>query len=121
MTSAVTLTLAVAPTYLLLANSGAPTEQARTGAVFAWLAGHGLIAWSLRARPGLSWRRNPAFPAWAFTGVAVAVTAAATPAAALLRLQPVTPTQLATAATITCGAVLLAWAIRPFNRTSESL
>ena len=121
MTSAITLTLAVAPTYLLLANSGAPTEQARAGAVFAWLAGHGLIAWSLRARPGLSWRRNPAFPAWALTAIAAAIAAAATPAATLLRLQPVTPTQLATAAAITCGAALLAWAIRPLNRTSEAL
>ena len=119
--SAVTLTVAVAPTYLLLTSSGAPLEQARAAAVFAWLAGHGLIAWSLRARPGLPWRANPAFPIWAFTAVAVAVAVAVTPVAALLRLHPLAPTQLATTAAVTCGAVLLAWAIRAFNHTSEDL
>ncbi len=119
--SAVTLTLAVAPTYLLLTSSGATLEQARAAAVFAWLAGHGLIAWTLRARPGLSWRANPAFPAWALTAVAVAVVAAATPAAALLRLDPLTPAQLATAAAVTGAAVLLAWAVRALDRTSDAL
>ena len=121
LASALTLALAVAPTYLLLLNSGADLGQARAGAVFAWLAGHVLIAWSLRARPALSWRRNPAFPGWTFTAVAVALLAAVTPAAALLRLQPLTTAQLAIASLITVGAVLLAWLIRPLNRTSETL
>lgn len=121
LTSALTLALAVAPTYLLLAAHGAATGQARAGAVFAWLAGHGLIAWSLRARPGLSWRANPAFPAWAGTAVAVAILAGSTPAATLLRVQPMTPAQLGTAAAITAGAVLLAWIIRPLGRTGADL
>jgi len=121
LTSALTLASAVAPTYLLLIAHGAPLGHARAAAVFAWLAGHGLIAWSLRARPALSWRANPAFPAWALTAVAVAVLAAATPAAVLLRVEPLTLTQLGTAAAITVVAVLLAWIIRALNRTSDTL
>lgn len=121
LASALTLALAVAPTYLLLTNAGGDLGQARAGAVFAWLAGHGLIAWSLRARPGLSWRRNPAFPAWALAAVAVAATAAVTPAATLLRLDPLSPDHLATAAAVTASAVLLAWLIRLLNRTSDQL
>jgi Ca2+-transporting ATPase len=121
VTSALTLGLAVAPTYLVLMNEGADLEQARAAAVFAWLASHGFIAWALRARPALSWRANPAFPAWTLTAVAVAIVATLTPAAALLRLEPLTPTQLATAAAATAWAVLLAWLIRPLIDTSTRL
>ncbi len=118
---ALTLALAVAPSYLLLTAHGADLGQARAGAVFAWLAGHTLIAWSLRARPTLSWRENPAFPAWAITALTVAVLVASTPAAALLRVNPMTPAQLATTAAVTAAAVLLAWIIRPLARTSDNL
>jgi len=118
---ALTLALAVAPSYLLLTAHGADLGQARAGAVFAWLAGHTLIAWSLRARPTLSWRENPAFPAWAITALAVAVLVASTPAAALVRVNPLTPAQLATTGAVTAGAVLLAWIIRPLARTSDNL
>ncbi|MGW6195546.1 cation-translocating P-type ATPase [Kribbella sp. NPDC055110] len=121
---ALTLALAVAPAYLLLLNAGATTEQARNGAVFAWLVAHTFIAWSLRARPGLSWRRNPAFPIWTLSALVVAALAATTPAAALLRLEPLTPGQLATTATTAtttlCG-VALAWIIRPLTNTSRHL
>ncbi len=120
-TCGLTLALAVAPTYLLLTAHGADLGQARAGAVFAWLAGHTLIAWSLRARPTLSWRGNPAFPAWTITALTVAVLVASTPAAALLRVNPMTPAQLATTGAVTAAAVLLAWIIRPLARTSDNL
>lgn len=45
---------------------------ASAAAFAAWLVGHALVAWAMRARPLLNLRANPAFPAWA---VAAAVTA----------------------------------------------
>ena len=88
MTTAVTLTLAVLPAYLILARSGLTAGQARAGAVLAWLAAHALIAWMLRTRPALPWRANPAFPAWALTALATGIIAAFTPAGRLIGLQP---------------------------------
>jgi hypothetical protein len=68
--TATALTTAVLPAYLLLHHDAA---HARAAAVLAWLAGHALIAWCLRAQPALSWRRNPAFPIWATAAITVGV------------------------------------------------
>ncbi len=87
-TTAATLTLAVLPAYLILAHAGATTGQARAAAVLAWLAAHTLIAWTLRTQPALSWRANPAFPAWALAALAAGITATLTPASQLIGLQP---------------------------------
>jgi len=86
-TTAVTLTLAVLPAYLLLAHAGATTGQARAAAVLAWLAAHALIAWMLRAQPALPWRANPAFPAWVLAAIATGTLLTLTPASQLLHLQ----------------------------------
>ncbi|MFZ5850484.1 MAG: cation-translocating P-type ATPase, partial [Actinomycetota bacterium] len=61
---AAALTAATLPAYLLAARAGT-LPQARAAAVLGWLAAHALVAWALRARPGLPPRANPAFPAWA--------------------------------------------------------
>jgi len=87
-TTAATLTLAVLPAYLILADSGATTGQARAAAALAWLAAHALIAWMLRTRPALPWRANPAFPAWAAAALAAGIIFALTPASQLIGLQP---------------------------------
>ena len=87
-TTAATLTLAVLPAYLILADSGATTGQARAAAVLAWLAAHALIAWTLRTQPALPWRANPAFPAWAAAALAAGIIFALTPASRLIGLQP---------------------------------
>jgi Ca2+-transporting ATPase len=93
-TTAATLTLAVLPAYLVLTRFGASTEQARTGAVLAWLAAHALIAWTLRTQPTLSWKTNPAFPVWATAAVGTGPAAALTPAGRLIHLDTL-PSQLA--------------------------
>jgi Ca2+-transporting ATPase len=85
-TTAVTLTLAVLPSYVLLTRVGATPQQARAGAVLTWLAVHIVIAWALRARPALSWLTNPAFPAWAVASLATGIAVALTPAGRLVHL-----------------------------------
>ncbi|MFI5613448.1 cation-translocating P-type ATPase [Amycolatopsis sp. NPDC051903] len=84
--TAVTLTLAVLPAYLILTAAGAGAAQASAGAVFAWLAAHVLIAWTLRTRPLLSWKTNPAFPAWAAVAVLTGLAATTTAFGSLLHL-----------------------------------
>jgi Ca2+-transporting ATPase len=86
--TAAALTLAVLPAYLLLTGTGATPGQARAAAVLAWLAAHALIAWTLRTQPGLPWRANPAFPAWAAAALATAITLTLTPASQLIGLKP---------------------------------
>jgi Ca2+-transporting ATPase len=121
LTAGLTLALAVTPTYLLLASQGAPGPAARAGAVLAWLTGHTLIAWTLRARPLLSWRENPAFPLWALAAAATGLLLTMTPAAGLLGLAALSGSQAAAALAITCLAVLAAGALRILSRTGKEL
>jgi Ca2+-transporting ATPase len=116
---AAALTLATLPCYLLLTHAG--TEAARSGAVLGWLVGHALIAWTLRTQPWLSWRANPAFPAWAATAVAAGLLLAATGAGRLVHLTPLTGGQLATVAVVVVAAVVAAFAIERLIRLSRRL
>ena len=91
--TAVALTVAVLPTFLLVqARWG--TDMAIAAAVAGWLVANVAIAWTLRARPGLAWRSNVAFPAWALIAVASAVVlsfTAAGPRSASTRSAPGRP------------------------------
>lgn len=111
-TTALTLTLAVLPSYLLLTATGADPAQARAGAVLAWLAGHVLIAWTLRTQPWLRWATNPAFPVWAVTAVLAGLAAAVTPAGVLIHLQPLGPMMAVVVLAIVLAATLVAAAAR---------
>ncbi|MEV6931541.1 cation-translocating P-type ATPase [Dactylosporangium sp. NPDC051485] len=107
-TVAVTLTVAVLPGYLLLAHDS--PAMARAAGVLGWLAGHALIAWTLRTQPGLSWRTSAAFPVWAVTATFVAVVATLTPAGRLLHLAPLNGRDVAVVALTIAIAVGLATA-----------
>ena len=87
--TAVALTIAVLPAFLLV-HARWGTDMAIAAAVAAWLVANVAIAWCLRARPGLSWRRNVAFPAWALVAVASAAALSLTPAGATLGTEPLT-------------------------------
>ena len=107
-TTAVTLTAAVLPAYLILTHAGAATGQARAAAIGAWLTAHALIAWTLRTQPALSWRTAPAFPAWAAAACAAAITVTLTPAGQLISLQPVPLRWLPAVAGLIVAAVVSA-------------
>ena len=113
--TAVALTLAVLPAYLMLAHTGATTGQARAAAVLAWLAAHALIAWMLRTQPALPWRANPAFPAWALAALAAGITATLTPASQFIGLQALPLHWLPTIA----GLVAIATAAAYLRRERE--
>ncbi|WP_432826082.1 cation-translocating P-type ATPase [Dactylosporangium sp. CA-092794] len=103
---AITLTVATLPGYLLLANTS--TGAARAAAVLGWLVGHAFIAWTLRTQPGLSWRANPAFPAWAGVAGAAGLLAALTPAGELVHLAAPSPAGLIAVAAAIVAAILAA-------------
>jgi Ca2+-transporting ATPase len=107
-TTAATLALAVLPAYLLLTAFGGNPEQARTGAVLAWLAAHAVIAWTLRTRPALSWATNPAFPAWAAAALGTGLIAALTPAGRLVHLDTLPLGWLGTVAFLVVAATAVA-------------
>jgi len=92
------------------ARSG--TDMAIAAAVAAWLVANVGIAWTLRARPGLPWRRNVAFPAWALVAVASAAALSLTPAGATLDSEPLTVGAAAVTAAVTAAGVAVAAAGR---------
>ena len=111
-TVAAALTVAVLPVFLIL-QSSAGLGVARAGAVLGWLAGHALIAWTLRAQPRLPVRANPAFPGWAATAAAAGLAVTLTPLGEFLRLAPLAPADLGiTAAGIAAALTLAALARR---------
>ncbi|QRP50285.1 cation-transporting P-type ATPase [Amycolatopsis sp. FDAARGOS 1241] len=109
--TAATLTLAVLPAYLILTAAGAGAAEASAGAVFAWLAAHVLIAWTLRTRPLLTWKTNPAFPAWAAVAVLTGLAATTTSFSSLLHLGTLAPMQLSVAVGLVLVATLVAAAV----------
>ena len=86
-------------------------------AVAGWLVANVAIAWCLRARPGLAWRRNVAFPAWALVAFASAMVLSLTPAGATLGVDPLN----AGATRITIGVAAIGLAIAAGGRVALSL
>ena len=120
-TTAAALILAVLPPYLILTGSGGDVGLGRAAAVFAWLAGHALIAWTLRARPTLSWRRNPAFPIWVVAAIAMAALVTATAVGGFAHLAHLTPRAAAIAGIAIAAGIALAAAGRVLLRTRTRL
>jgi Ca2+-transporting ATPase len=116
---AVSLTAATLPPFLLLTHVG--TDTARSGAVLGWLAGHALIAWTLRTQPRLSWKANPAFPAWAGTAIVAGVVLTTSAAGGLFRLSALTGAEVATVVGVVVGAVLAAYVLERLLRLSRRL
>ena len=114
--TAVALTAAVLPAFLLV-HARWGTDMAIAAAVAGWLVANVAIAWTLRARPALAWRRNVAFPAWALVAVASAMVLSLTPAGATLGVDPLT----AGATRITVGVAAIGLAIAAAGRVALSL
>ena len=106
-TVAAALIVAVLPAYLLVASS-VSLPVARAAAVLGWLAGHALIAWTLRAQPRLPLRANPAFPGWALAAAATGLAVTLTPLGGFLRLAPLAGTAAALTVAGILAAVMLA-------------
>jgi P-type Ca2+ transporter type 2C len=105
--TAAALTTSVLPAFLLV-HARWGTDMAIAAAVAAWLVANVAIAWSLRARPGLSWRRNLAFPAWALVAVASAAALSLTPAGATLGTEPLTVGAAGVTAAVAAAGVAVA-------------
>jgi P-type Ca2+ transporter type 2C len=105
--TAVALTAAVLPTFLIV-HSRWGADMAIAAAVAGWLVANVAIAWTLRARPGLAWRRNVAFPAWALVAVASAAVLSLTPAGATLGVDPLTAGATAITAAVAAGGIAIA-------------
>src|SRR3954471_10690167 len=114
--TAVALTAAVLPTFLIV-HSRWGTDMAIAAAVAGWLVANVAIAWTLRARPRLAWRRNVAFPAWALVAVASAAVLSLSEAGATLGVDPLTPA----ATRITIGIAAIGVAIAAAGRIALSL
>jgi Ca2+-transporting ATPase len=114
--TAVALTAAVLPTFLIV-HSQWGTDMAIAAAVAGWLVANVAIAWTLRARPRLAWRRNVAFPAWALVAVASAAVLSLSEAGATLGVDPLT----AAATRITIGIAAIGVAIAAAGRVALSL
>jgi Ca2+-transporting ATPase len=110
------LTTAVLPTFLLV-HAEWGTDMAIAAAVAAWLVANVAIAWTLRARPGLAWLSNVAFPAWALIAVVSAAMLSLTAAGATLGVDPLT----AGAAGITAGVAAAGVALAATGRVALSL
>lgn len=85
LTAALALFGGVATSYFVVRGADG-TAAGTAAAVAAWLVGHAVVAWALRARPGLPLRANPAFPAWALAAAATGVVLAGSPAGRLVGL-----------------------------------
>jgi Ca2+-transporting ATPase len=106
--TAIALTAATLPAYLLV-RSVADAETSSAAAVAAWLVSHAAVAWALRARPGLPFRVNPAFPAWALVAALTAIVIALTPLGSALGVAALDAHTLALAiAAASAGALLAA-------------
>ncbi len=114
--TAVALTIAVLPAFLIV-RAASGTSIAIAAAVAGWLTANVAIAWSLRARPGLSLRRNIAFPAWALVALIAAAILSLTQAGAALGVEPLTASALG----ITAGVAAVGVAIAATGRAALSL
>jgi Ca2+-transporting ATPase len=109
--TAAALIIAVLPAYLIVyAQSG--TGMAIAAAVAGWLIANSAIAWNLRARPGLPWRRNIAFPAWAIVALIAAFTLSLTHVGSTLGVEPLSAEALLISAGVAAVGVATAVAGR---------
>src|SRR3954470_19443063 len=113
--TAAALTAAVLPTFLLV-HAQWGTDMAIAGAVAGWLVANVAIAWTLRARPGLAWRSNVAFPAWALVAVLSAAVLSLSAAGATLGVETLT----AGAAAVTVAAAAAGVALAAAGRAAPS-
>ena len=118
--TAVALTAAVLPTFLLVHEQWG-IDMAIAAAVAGWLVANVAIAWTLRARPGLAWRSNVAFPAWALIAVASAMVLSLTAAGATLGVDPLTAGALGITLGVAAAGVALAVAGRVVLSLSRRL
>ncbi len=88
--SGVAILLGVLASYIEVRRLFGPIYGS-SAAVAAWLIGHALVAWAIRARPGLSLRANPAFPAWTLAASLTALVLAGTATGAGLGLAALPP------------------------------
>jgi Ca2+-transporting ATPase len=107
---------AVLPAFLIV-HAKWGTDMAIAAAVGGWLIANTAVAWTLRARPGLPWRRNIAFPAWALIAAASAAVLSLTDAGATLGVDPLT----AGATGITIGVAVAGVALGVAARVALSL
>ena len=114
--TAVALIVAVLPTFLIVEHHWG-TDMAIAAAVGGWLTANAAVAWCLRAQPGLSWRSNIAFPAWALVALASAAALSLTAAGATLGVDPLT----AQAALITIAGAAVGIAVAATGRAALSL
>jgi Ca2+-transporting ATPase len=114
--TAVALIVAVLPTFLIVEHQWG-TDMAIAAAVGGWLTANAAVAWCLRAQPGLSWRSNIAFPAWALVALASAAALSLTAAGATLGVDPLT----AQAALITIAGAAVGIAVAATGRAALSL
>jgi Ca2+-transporting ATPase len=105
--TAASLTVAVLPTFLLV-HSRWGTDMAIAAAVAGWLTANAAVAWMLRAEPGLPWRRNVAFPAWASVAVITAAVLSLTEAGATLGVEPMNVSATGITIAIAAAGVALA-------------
>ena len=114
--TAAALIVAVLPTFLIVHERWG-TDMAIAAAVGGWLTANTAVAWCLRAQPGLAWRRNIAFPAWALVALASAAVLSVTEAGGTLGVEPLTPA----AAAITVGGAVAGVAVAATGRAALSL
>ena len=119
-TVAATLAVTVLPAYLICAHRyGEPVG--RSAALLGWLAGHALIAWTLRARAGLSWSANPAFPIWASAATATGILLTTTGLGSFLHLSALPAIAVGIVAAAVGVGLCLAVAARARLRLSDRL
>src|SRR3954469_15294989 len=105
--TAASLTGAVLPTFLIVEERWG-TDMAIAAAVAGWLVANVAIAWTLRARPGLAWRTNVAFPLWALVAVLSAAALSLTAAGATLGVDTLTAGAAAVTVAVAAAGVALA-------------
>jgi Ca2+-transporting ATPase len=118
--TAAALTAAVLPTFLVV-HARWGTDMAIAASVGGWLVANVAIAWTLRARPGLAWRSNVAFPVWALVALASAAVLSLTAAGATLGVDPLTGGAAAVTVAVAAGGVALAAAGRVVLSLSQRL
>ena len=114
--TAIGLIVAVLPTFLIVQDRWG-TDMAIAAAVLGWLTANTAVAWCLRAQPGLPWRRNIAFPAWALVAIVSGAALSLTEAGASLGVETLTPAATA----ITIGIAGTGIAVAAAGRAALSL